>query len=65
MLDAQGSSITFRFIFDGAIDPDDLEGMQIVAAEVIADFPSMTMHEEILRVDSPAVLGPHRLGVVV
>lgn len=56
--------ITLRFIFDGPIDGNDEEEMQVVGTEVVADFLApMSVAEEVIRVDYPGELGPHLLRV--
>jgi hypothetical protein len=58
-----GSRILLRFVFDGEIDPDDRENMQVVGTEVVADFPAVTLiEEEILRLDASADIGPYALA---
>ena len=58
------TTFLLRFIFDGPIDPDDYEDMQVVGTEVIADFPpEVAFDEQIIRVDYPASLAPHFLQV--
>ncbi len=56
------TTFLLRFIFDGPIDPDNYEDMQVVGTEVIADFPpEVAFDEQIIRVDYPASLAAHFL----
>lgn len=58
-----GTRILLRFVFDGEIDSDDRENMQVVGTEVASDFPAVTLiEEEILRADAPADLRPYALA---
>jgi hypothetical protein len=50
----EGTEIKLRFVFDGKIDPDDIESARIVGTEVVADFSApWTVSEEIIRIDYP------------
>jgi hypothetical protein len=54
--------ITLRFIFDGPIDPDEEQDMNVVGTEVIADFHApATIDEQVIRVDSPNSLSGYAL----
>ena len=61
--DWEGTEIKLQFLFDGEIGERDRESVQVVGAEVIADFPSpWTISEEIRRLDSPADVRPSALA---
>ncbi len=56
------TQITLRFIFDGPIDPDREQDMNVVGTEVIADFDApATIDEQVIRVDSPKSLSGYAL----
>ncbi len=50
----EGTEIKLRFVFDGKIDPDDIESARIVGTEVVGNFSApWTIDEEIIRIDYP------------
>jgi hypothetical protein len=57
----EGTEVKLRFVFDGAIEPDDYKGAQVASTEVIADFSEpWTIWEEIVRIDHPTDLRESR-----
>lgn len=52
---AVGTHIVLTFVFDGALDEDDVESIRMATTEIIADFPSpWTLEETFIRLDYPA-----------
>ena len=56
-VDADGSKIYYRCIFDGKPTEDEWELLSIAATEMIADFPEpYTIEEEYLHIPYPSMM---------
>ncbi|WP_256750500.1 hypothetical protein [Mesorhizobium sp. Mes31] len=61
--DWEGTDIKLRFVFDGEVSDANFDEVQIVGAEVIADFPApWTISEDVVRLDYPADTRPGSLA---
>jgi hypothetical protein len=56
-VDAGGSKIYYRCIFDGKPTEDEWELLSVAATEIIADFPEpYTIEEEYLHITHPGMM---------
>jgi len=58
------SEIIIHCFFDGEIKDDNREAMEVVASEVVADFPEITeIHVKCIRKDVPEDINPFNIKV--